>query len=160
LKVTTETDGRLVLTGHQRLVALAVIAMGPGAIWLGLKIVAEGDTEWFGWSFATLGIFMISLGFAALFVRHSLTLDRDQDMIRFSVHRPVGRRNRVMAISDLDRVVVRTTKMRQSSYESLVFVPRDGAGLPEIKISNFWTKTAANDAHFAVAAWLKRTKED
>lgn len=157
MKATTNTDRRLVLTANRRLAALANIAMGPACVWLGLKIVEEGDAEWFGWSFAILGLIMILLGIYALFIRLSLTLDRDQDIIRFSLRGLSRRRNKIMAISNLDRVVVRTNRMGRTVYESLDFVPSESAQVPGIKISEFWTKTAANDAHFEVASWLERT---
>jgi hypothetical protein len=160
MKVSTNTDRRLVLTANRRLGALACLAMGPFCIWLGLKIVEEGDTEWFGWSFAVLGIFMVVLAVYAFLIRLSLTLDRDQDMIRFSLHGIKGRRNKIMAISDLERVVVRANRIGRMIYDSLDFVPRDGVNSSGIKINEFWTKTAANDAHFEVASWLKRTNEE
>ena len=155
MKVKTRTENRLVLTTNRRLIGLINLASAPIVIWLGLKIVKEGDSEWFGWCFAALGPMMILGGLWAIFIRLSLTLDKDLDLIRYSLHGLTKRRNQMMALSDLNRVEMRTMKIGRHSTDVVDFVAREGTGQKDLRVAEFWTKSAASDAHFEIATWLK-----
>jgi len=154
LKISSQTDRRLVLSANRRLIGLINIAAAPAVIWLGLKIVEEGNAAWFGWCFAALGPVMALGGIWAGLMRLTLTLDRDLDMIRFSLHGITRRKNRLMNLSDLDHVTVRTVTTTRSEYSVLDFVPKDGSGAETMTIREFWTSKAADDAAWAIRGWL------
>lgn len=154
MKTTLKTERRLVLSANRRWVGLISIAAAPLVIWLGLLIVEEGTTTWFGWCFAALGPVMVLGGIWAMLMRLTLTLDRDQDMIRFSLHGITRRRNSIMKLSDLDHVAVRTFTVSRQEYSVLDIVPKPGSGTATITIREFWTANAADNAASAVRGWL------
>lgn len=155
MEVTTNTPDRLVLSTDRRKVAFVGIISAPAMVWLGLLIVRDGDTEWFGHTFAGLGVVMGLLAIAAMFLRISLVLDRTGDLIRLS-HQSLGRRrNRTLPLSALDRVECRELVTNRQSHSQVVFVPNPDTNLPELKVAEFWTRSAAEDAHHAITRWLR-----
>lgn len=154
MKVTTETDQRLVLSANRRLAGLANILGAPLVLWLGLMIVDEGSARWFGWAFSALAPVMVLGGLWALFMRLTLVLDRDQDMIRFSLHGITRRQNRFMKLSDLDHVTVRTVIVSRQEYSVLDFVPKPDCGAKTLTVREFWTTRAAETAAWAIRGWL------
>lgn len=154
MKVSSRTDRRIVLTANRRVIGVVNLAAAPFVLWLGLRIVADGGTAWFGWSFAGLGLVMACAGVWALCLRQSLMLDRDLDMIRFSLHGPTRRKNMVMALSDLDHVAVRTVERRHHEFSVLDFVAGQESGAETMTIRDFWTARAAETAAAAIQGWL------
>lgn len=154
MKISSQTDQRLVLSANRRLIGLVNIAAAPAVIWLGLKIVDEGSAAWFGWMFAALGPVMAVGGIWAGLMRLTLTLDRDHDMIRFTLHGITRRKNRIMKLSDLDHVTVRTVTVTRQEHSVLDFIPKDGSGTDPMTIREFWTTRAADDAAWAIRGWL------
>ena len=78
-------------------------------------------------------------------------------MSRFSIRGPFKRRNKTMALSSVEGVELRHVVMGRTEHPELVFVPRAEAGDHELKVKEFWTHSAAEDAHAAVHVWLKRS---
>lgn len=154
MKVSSETSQRLVLSANRRLVGLVNIIAAPFVIWLGLLVVDEGNTAWFGWAFAALGLVMLLVGIWALLMRLTLTLDRDHDMIKFSLHGITRRKNKIMKLSDLGHVAVQIVKLRHQELSVLEFVPRTESGVKTMTIREFWTASAAETAATAIRGWL------
>jgi len=134
--------------------AFIIILFGPGIIWLGLEIVAEGDTEWFGWAFAGLGAVTIVAGLLLMFTRMSLTLDRPTDLVRFGIYTLGKRRDWTIRLSEVDRVELREVRRHRSSHSLIVFIPKTDSDAPELKVSEFLTHTSAENAQIAVRYWL------
>ncbi len=143
------------LVTERKWVALANIAGAPFVIWLGLKIVQEGDTEWFGWAFAGLGIVMIIGGIYAFSVKLTLLLDRDLNVIEFSRSGLFGRKKRGFPLSDLDRVDLSEIRSNNALHYVLDFIPISTSAAERLRVQEFWTMTSAQAAHHEINAWLE-----
>lgn len=154
MKVTTESQDRLVLSANRRLAGVANIVAAPFVVWLGMLIVGEGSAAWFGWCFAALGPIMVIAGIWALVIRLVLVLDRKRDMIRFTLHGMFRRRSDVMKLSDLDHVTVRTISVNRHEHSVLDLVPKPESKAKTMTIREFWTGRAADDAAWAIRGWL------
>lgn len=157
MQIAHSSADRLVLTADRRLVAFCCILAAPFAIWLGILIVRDGQTEWFGYAFAGLGAVMGVIGLAAAFARISLVLDRPDNLIRFTIRAFGRRRHWTMPLDALDHVDLRSVVTNRMEHQELVFVPLPGTDLRALKITEFWTRSAAQDAHAAVTLWLKQS---
>ncbi len=154
MKVTHRSFDLLVLSTNRRLIALANIVAAPFISWLGLAILEDGGTEWFGWCFVALGPIMAVLGVAGLFIRLSLTFDKTNDVVRFRIKGPFRRRNRTMPLSSVARVELRFLSMNRSELAQLVIAPHAGSSAQELTVTEFWTHAAARDAESEVRNWL------
>lgn len=154
MKVKQTDDQRLVLTANRRLIGVINLAASPLVVWLGLLVVSDGGTAWFGYAFAALGVLMAALGIAVCFSQTSLVLDRQVGTIRHTIRGPFRRRHWIMSLEDLDHAKLREFEIDGQLFKEIVFVPKPGTSAKPLRIKEFLTLTAADDAFSAIRMWL------
>ncbi len=158
MRVVTATPERLVFRSSRRMGAIIVLLATPAVVWLGLKIVEEGRTSWFGWLYIVVGVLIVPLGIWALSAKEEMVLDRASGLIGVWSDSPLGGWGGSMRLADLGAVELRHRTVYSPApivMKYIAFEPRAGSTAKPLRSSQFWTHRRTEQAFGEIRIWLK-----
>lgn len=153
--VVANTPELLMLRANRILPGAVCVVAAPFVVGLGQVIVEKSDNAWLGWVFAVLGAAMVLGGIWALFAKLTLKLDRRAGAASYALDAPLLSKHWEIPLEALDAVDLHERHSPRGSIYTLAFRPRSGSAAPALRVREFWTKGAADEAFHAVRSWLR-----